>query len=611
MKFRCTVCGFVYDEEKENKAWENLPEGWTCPICGVGKELFEAETPRGNVATAETPRADGPRDSKPRFGRTAADVIAETLRNFGVKSVFGMVGHSNLGMADAFRKLAEHGDASFVSVRHEGAAAFAASAYGKLTGMPAACLTIAGPGATNLLTGLADAALDRAPVVALTGQTPTRELGRGAFQELDLTLALSVATRSRQTVAEASDFAGLAARACRSAILTQSVSHIVLPDDVQNVPVAENAAAGTPEDCVFSGVSGRASEDALNAAASMLSRAKRPFVVMGEGCRLAIPEAVAFAEALNAATATTYRAKGFVPDAFPLACGVVGRSGTPVAAKMMAEADCIVGLGVGFSNHSEIAKGKPTLQFDRDPAALGRLRGVDCGIVGDLAETLPLMTERLRGRAAGENPRERIAALRREWRAEKQRRAEKGGVGKIAPAAVCAALSECVPANAVVSADVGNVAYALGRYFEAREQRFLLSFYLGSIGVGLPAAIGAWRAVRDHPELGARPVVAVVGDGGLGQYLAEWTTVVRCGMDIKCVVFNNSELAKISLEQRNAHVSVWETRLLNPNFAEFAKLCGSAGVRIDDPAKLATEMRRAFEIPGPALIEVLTDPDGA
>ena len=134
---------------------------------------------------------------------------------------------------------------------------------------------------------------------------------------------------------------------------------------------------------------------------------------------------------------------------------------------------------------------------------------------------------------------------------------------------------------------------------------------MGSIGVGLPAAIGAWRAVRDHPELGARPVVAVVGDGGLGQYLAEWTTVVRCGMDIKCVVFNNSELAKISLEQRNAHVSVWETHLLNPNFAEFAKLCGSAGVRIGDPAKLAAEMRSAFAIPGPALIEVLTDPDGA
>lgn len=611
MKFRCTVCGFVYDEEKENKAWADLPEGWTCPICGVGKELFEAEAPRGNAAMAGTPRANGPRDSELRGGRTAADVIAETLRNFGVKSVFGMVGHSNLGMADAFRKLAERGDASFVSVRHEGAAAFAAAAYGKLTGMPAACLTIAGPGATNLLTGLADAALDRAPVVALTGQTPTRELGRGAFQELDLTLALSAATRSRQTAAADSDFAGLAARACRSAILTQSVSHIVLPDDVQNVPAAENAAAGTPAGFVFSGVSCRASKDALDTAASMLSRAKRPFVVMGEGCRLAIPEAVAFAEALNAATATTYRAKGFVSDAFPLACGVVGRSGTPVAAKMMAEADCIVGLGVGFSNHSEIAKGKPTLQFDRDPAALGRLRGVDCGIVGDLAETLPLMTERLRGRAAGENPRERIAALRREWRAEKQRRAEKGGVGKIAPAAVCAALSECVPANAVVSADVGNVAYALGRYFEAREQRFLLSFYLGSIGVGLPAAIGAWRAVRDHPELGARPVVAVVGDGGLGQYLAEWTTVVRCGMDIKCVVFNNSELAKISLEQRNAHVSVWETHLLNPNFAEFAKLCGSAGVRIGDPATLAAEMRSAFAIPGPALIEVLTDPDGA
>ena len=159
--------------------------------------------------------------------------------------------------------------------------------------------------------------------------------------------------------------------------------------------------------------------------------------------------------------------------------------------------------------------------------------------------------------------------------------------------------------------DVGNVAYAFGRYFEAKNQRALLSFYLGSIGVGLPAAIGAWCATRDNAALGRRPVVAVVGDGGLGQYLAEWTTVVRCGMDVKCVVFNNSELAKISLEQRNARVSVWETRLHNPNLEEFAKLCGSAGVRVSDPATLREDLARAFATPGPVLVEVLTDPDAA
>lgn len=606
MKYKCGVCGFIYDEAKEGKAWENLGEDWVCPICGVGKDMFLRE---------EEGRISGIR-AKPQLTlesarRTASDLIAETLCNFGVRRVFGMVGHSNLGMADAIRSLAERGRMEFTSIRHEGAAAFAAAAYGKLTGVPAACLTIAGPGATNLLTGLADAALDRAPVIALTGQVPSRELGRNAFQEIDLVRALGVAASSQQTASATSDFAAMAARACRHAITTRAVAQIVLPDDVQTTPVAPDVPAGTPDGAVFNAMPVRASDVAADDAVALLSRAKRPFVIVGEGCRHAIKEALEFAEILHASVATTYRAKGFVPDAFPAACGVVGRSGTPVSAKMMAESDCIVGLGVSFSNHSEIAKGKPTVQIDRDSSALGRLRKVDCGVLGELSETLPELSRRLRGNVAAEDPRERIAELWAEWRTEKSRRAEHGAFGKIAPAAVCAALSECVPENAIVSVDVGNVAYSFGRYFEAKNQRVLLSFYLGSIGVGLPAAIGAWCATQDNAALAQRPVVAVVGDGGLAQYLAEWTTVVRCGMDVKCVVFNNSELAKISLEQRNARVDVWETRLHNPNFAEFAKLCGSAGVRIENPEKLHEELARAFSIPGPVLIEVLTDPEAS
>jgi len=149
MKYKCGVCGFIYDEAKEGKAWENLGEDWVCPICGVGKDMFLRE---------EEERLSGTR-AKPQLTlesarRTASDLVAETLCNFGVRRVFGMVGHSNLGMADAIRSLAERGRMEFTSIRHEGAAAFAAAAYGKLTGVPAACLTIAGPGATNLLTGL-------------------------------------------------------------------------------------------------------------------------------------------------------------------------------------------------------------------------------------------------------------------------------------------------------------------------------------------------------------------------------------------------------------------------------------------------------------------------
>ena len=166
-------------------------------------------------------------------------------------------------------------------------------------------------------------------------------------------------------------------------------------------------------------------------------------------------------------------------------------------------------------------------------------------------------------------------------------------------------MTKSVPQNAIISVDVGNVAYSLGRYFESANQRFLLSFYLGSIGVGLPSAIGAWCASQEeNSPVKNRPVVAVVGDGGLGQYLTEWTTVAKYNMDIKCVVFNNSELAKISLEQRNAHYDVWETSLVNPSFAEFAKLCGTNAVRLTNPETLEQDLQKAISQKGACLIEI-------
>ena len=167
------------------------------------------------------------------------DVMAETLTNWGVRNVFGMVGHSNLGLADALRRQSVAGRLRYVGVRHEGAAAFACSAYGKLTGRPAACLSIAGPGATNLLTGLWDANVDRAPVIALTGQVDTQVLGAGAFQEVDLSAAFGKVAQWTQPVLHTSKHAELANLACKSAILNRGVSHLIFPDEVQTLPAPE------------------------------------------------------------------------------------------------------------------------------------------------------------------------------------------------------------------------------------------------------------------------------------------------------------------------------------------------------------------------------------
>ena len=162
-----------------------------------------------------------------------------------MKRVFGMVGHSNLGLADALRRRTMAGELEFIGIRHEGAASFAASAYGKLTGKPAACLTIAGPGATNLMTGLWDAKVDRAPVLALTGQVQTQVFGPCAFQDIDLTSAFAAVSRFSQSVLTTSNHAELMSLACKSAIVEQDVAHLIFPDDVQTIPSA--AAARGPE----------------------------------------------------------------------------------------------------------------------------------------------------------------------------------------------------------------------------------------------------------------------------------------------------------------------------------------------------------------------------
>ena len=164
-------------------------------------------------------------EAEPAHERSITDVMAETMVNWGVKRVFGMVGHSNLGLADALRRRTMAGGLEFIGIRHEGAASFAASAYGKLTGKPAACLTIAEPGATNLMTGLWDAKVDRAPVLALTGQVQTHVFGPCAFQDIDLTSAFAAVSRFSQSVLTTSNHAELMSLACKSAIVEQDVAH--------------------------------------------------------------------------------------------------------------------------------------------------------------------------------------------------------------------------------------------------------------------------------------------------------------------------------------------------------------------------------------------------
>ncbi len=585
-QWKCNVCDYIYEGPEP-------PD--RCPLCGAPASAFTelAPEPSKGVSVRSLDKSVKP--------LTVSDIMVETMVNWGVTHVFGMVGHSNLGLADAIRKQCESGKLNYIGVRHEGAAAFAASAYGKLTGRPAACLSIAGPGATNLLTGLWDARMDRAPILALTGQIDTQVLGPGAFQEVDLVTVFQGVSAWSQTVLASSNHVELMNLAIKQAILKRDVGHLIFPNEVQILPAKVDQSAGSPQ--------GRLPDlnitppsEAIDESTRLLNRANRPAIIVGHGARFKMTNIMRLAQQLKCPVITTFKGKGLIPDDDPLACGVLGRSGTVIASHLMNNADLLVVFGASFSQHTGINPNIPTIQVDLDPMILGKFHAVTVPVNGEIGITAGIFLNRLAHDGPWHDQREEIASKWREWREEKAiRRAKRQGHGLNA-AEVFGELSRLIPADAVIAVDVGNNTYSFGRYFECKQQSVIMSGYLGSIGFGYPAAMGAWAAAPD------RPVIALTGDGGFGQYMAELCTAVKYGMKIIHILINNQQLGKISREQENQHFPVWETELHNPDFAQYAELCGARGFRVNQLSELDEAIGKALTCDGPSLVEVISDP---
>jgi pyruvate oxidase len=533
--------------------------------------------------------------------KSLMDQMVSTMTNWGIDTVFGMVGHSNLGLTEAFRIAEKEGRLRYFGIRHEGAASFAASGYAKLTGKPAACFSIAGPGATNLLTGLWDAKVDRVPILALTGQINTQVLGPGAFQEIPLEKAFEAVAAWSQTVLRKENGTELMALALKHAIVERDVAHLIFPDEIQTEPAYENANKSSTSKRIANKNIQPPTEE-LEKAIKLLNNAKRPGIIVGNGARPYAKQIIALAEKIDAPIITTFKAKGIVPDSHPLACGVLGRSGTPIASAAMTKSDVILVLGASFSNHTSITTKRKLIQVDFDRMMLGKFHDVDLPIWGEIGTTVALLEKQI-DKIERPKRREYIERLWGNWRSEKNKRAKKSNKENLIPNAfIMQKLSEIVPENAVITVDVGNNAYSFGMYFESKAQHVLMSGYLGSIGFAFPAALGAWAAA---PK---RKVIAIAGDGGFGQYLAEFTTAVKYKMPITLVLLNNSELAKISREQRSAEFEVWQTSLKNPDFAKFANNCGGLGIRVEEREQLEKALEKAFTYKeGPSLVEIISD----
>ncbi|MFH1965435.1 MAG: thiamine pyrophosphate-binding protein [Acidobacteriota bacterium] len=395
--------------------------------------------------------------------------------------------------------------------------------------------------------------------------------------------------------------------ACKNALTSRRVSHLVVPDEIQKQAVTADERPGDQVGRMMKTEISPPAES-VESALQLLRASRRPVFIAGYGAIPAGREVVELAEILNCPVITTFKSKGLLPDSHPLACGVVGRSGTPVAARFMTESDCLVVMEAGFSAHSGISRNKPTIQVDYDPAALARFHPVTVPVWGEIGKTVELLKDSLSGNNQFEDRRAEIATEWKTWRNEKKRRSAADNGSGMSSAAVYEILGRVAPGDALITIDVGDNAYSFGRYFESDSQPVIMSGYLGSIGFSFPAAMGVWAASQDSgSEFEGRKVISVSGDGGFVQYMGEFLTAVKYGMNITHLLLNNNELGKIAEEQRDEDFKVWSTSLNNLNFADYAQSCGARGFRAGSIKDLEEALKNAIEYSGPSLVEVAVD----
>ena len=579
-RYRCTVCNYVYDEEKEGKKFSDLPKEWVCPVCGAPKSVF--------VLLAE-------KFEEKRIERTVSQVLIDQIAEWGVQYVFGIPGTSTLGVVDAIRKT--NGKVKYIQVRHEQTAAFMASAYGKLTGHVAACLGISGPGTTNLATGLYDAKLDHSPVLALTGMVARQLIGPGSTQEIDQYAFFEpIAVFNKILMAE-DQTTMLATLAIKFALLNQGVAHIGIPNDVQKLPYETNIL---PFEGRMPNLAYGQEEWLIEKAAKIVDQAVRPVILIGFGARGQGNKVLKLANKITAPIITTFRGKGIVDEHESLDVGCHGGIGSTAAATLMQNADLLIAIGSSFSDLSLIPK-KRTIQIEINPLMIARRYPVEAGLLGNSAVLIPKLTERVEEK---QNPSylEEIKRLKQEWLNQLEKEAD-SKMKPIRPQYIIKVLNEKLSDEAVISLDVGENCWWFGRDFMMKKsQKMVMSGALATMGFGLPGSLAAALA---YPN---RQTICITGDGGLTMVLGDFLTALKYKLPVKVFVMNNKSLAMIMQEQKVEGFQGWQTELFDYDFAKFAENSGGIGVKVSEPNDLEPAVVKALAASKPTIVDIDTDP---
>ncbi|MBV2208753.1 MAG: acetolactate synthase 2 catalytic subunit [Thermomonas sp.] len=531
--------------------------------------------------------------------------LAQALVAEGVDTLFGYPGGAIMPFYDALHDTPQ---LRHVLPRHEQGAAYAANGYARASGRVGVCISTSGPGASNLVTGIADAMVDSVPMVVITGQVPTALMGTDAFQELDvfaMTMPMVKHNFIARRVEDLPTMLGEAFRLARSG--RPGPVLIDLPKDVQLADASqlpEHVSLGT--DAVE-----QPKDASLHAALAMISQAQRPVIYGGGGINLgsAVQQFRTFVDATQIPTVLTLKGLGALPTQHPLNMGMLGMHGSRAANLAVQEADLLIVVGARFDDRAtgklaEFAPQARIVHMDLDACEIGKLRQADVGVRGDLITTLTKLTLPCAAHLHGRN-----GTARKAWRSQCKQRAQQyaprynaPGEGVYAPA-LLKRISELAP-NAIVACDVGQHQMWVAQHWQmSHPQKHLTSGALGAMGFGLPAALGAQEACRDAQ------VVCVSGDGSIMMNIQELATLKRYRLPVKIVLLDNQALGMVRqwqelfFDKRYSEVDLSD----NPDFAAVAEAFGIQALRVDKAAGVDAALQALLNADGPALLHVPID----
>jgi pyruvate dehydrogenase (quinone) len=539
------------------------------------------------------------------MAKTAADVLVETLQDWGVDVIFGLPGDGINGIMEALRQREDQ--IRFIQVRHEESAALMACAYAKYTGKLGVCLATSGPGGLHLLNGLYDAKLDGQPVLAITGHHFHDLIDTHAQQDVSLDRVFMDVAVYNTRVMGRSHVEQVTNLACRTALSYRGVAHITFPVDLQDQESEKRSKRALPGHTsdVWARPPALPAEPDLRRAADILDAGKKIAILAGRGALHATEELERLAEVLAAPIVKALLGKAAVPDESPYTTGQAGLLGTLPSQEALEECDTLFIVGSSFPyieflpEHGQ-ARG---VQLDLDPVRIGLRYPVEAGLVGDSRRTLQALLPMLK-RNEDRRFLHKAQEGMKHWRALMEERGTRRD-HPMKPQVVAWELGKRLSPTAIVSCDSGTVATWWARQIPVRRgQMYSLSGTLATMANGLPYTLAAQVAYPD------RQCVAFVGDGAFSMLMAEFATAVKYALPIKVVVVKNNSLGMIKWEQMVFLGNPEYGCDLQPiDFAAVARACGGAGFTVDDPARCGATLDEALAYPGPALVEAVVDPN--